>query len=611
LNLSRTHPGGAQRLLGLLEQGIVVMATAAVAALASLAGFTILERLWYAGRVLPGVTIEGQSLTGLNQAQVELALGDSLSFPSTGHIVLYDGVQTWELTPAELGVVMDIPSMAHQALNVGRQGSLGERIAEQYDAWFAGSEIAPIVIFDQRAGAARLSRIASIIDRPTLEAGLKIDGLTVIAEPGQVGRHLQIQATLDQLQPAIAQMHDAVAALVINEEAPRILDASQDAVLAQQALNQPLRLTAEAADPLELSPQSLAEMMRFTPTGSGKQAHYQVELDPASLSAQLEPLAPDLARRPENARFIFNDDTKQLDLLKPAVIGRQLDVAASIQAANAAIAAGQHEAPLAFITTDPVVGDRATAAELGISETVSVVSTYFAGSSPERIHNIATASGAFHGLLIAPGETLSMADILGDISLDTGYAEALIIYGDRTINGVGGGVCQVSTTLFRAVFFGGYPIVERNPHAYRVGYYEEGPNSPGPGLDATVFVPLVDFKFTNDRPYWLLMETYIYGNQLLWKFYSTSDGRAVNWDSKSSNKVDAPKPLYKENDDLPKGEIKQVDYQADGLDVVVHRTVSRDGEILYKDTIKTHYLPWRAIYEYGPDTKLPKGAQTK
>ena len=201
----------------------------------------------------------------------------------------------------------------------------------------------------------------------------------------------------------------------------------------------------------------------------------------------------------------------------------------------------------------PPVADQATAEELGISEAVSVVSTYFNGSSRERIQNIPTASSAFHGLLIPPGETLSMGDVLGDIGLDSGYAEALIIYGDKTIKGVGGGVCQVSTTLFRAVFFGGYEIVERHPHAYRVGYYEQGPGSPGPGLDATVFVPLVDFKFRNDTPYWLLMETYIYGNQLLWKFYSGSDGREVTWSSQRSNKVDAPKPLYKENGDLQRG----------------------------------------------------------
>jgi len=159
---------------------------------------------------------------------------------------------------------------------------------------------------------------------------------------------------------------------------------------------------------------------------------------------------------------------------------------------------------------------------------------------------------------------------------------------------------------------GGFEIVERYPHAYRVGYYEQGPGSPGPGLDATVFVPLVDFKFTNDTPNWLLMETYIYGTQLLWKFYSTSDGRQVQVSGpRISNEVDAPEPLYKENSDLEEGEIEQVDYQADGMDVVVTRTVTRDGQVLHEDVIKTHYLPWRAIFEYGPGTELPEDAITE
>jgi vancomycin resistance protein YoaR len=204
-----------------------------------------------------------------------------------------------------------------------------------------------------------------------------------------------------------------------------------------------------------------------------------------------------------------------------------------------------------------------------------------------------------------------MADVLGDISLDKGYAEALIIMGNRTIKGVGGGVCQVSTTLFRTVFFGGYQIDERYPHAYRVGYYEQGPNSPGPGLDATVFAPLVDFKFTNDSDHWLLMETYLYSNSLEWKFYSAKDGRVVSWETTGArNVVNAPEPLYKENPDLPQGKIKQVDYQADGADVTVTRTVLREAQVLHNDVIRTHYLPWRAIYEYGPGTELPEGAKT-
>ena len=143
-----------------------------------------------------------------------------------------------------------------------------------------------------------------------------------------------------------------------------------------------------------------------------------------------------------------------------------------------------------------------------------------------------------------------MAANMGDVTLDNGYAEAWIIYGGRTIKGVGGGVCQVSTTLFRTVFFSGFPIIERHPHAYRVGYYEQtsnGHNDDLAGLDATVYVPMVDFQFVNDTPYWLLMETYYNAaaRRLTWKFYSTKDGRTIQWNTTGLRDiVEPPDPIY-------------------------------------------------------------------
>jgi vancomycin resistance protein YoaR len=474
------------------------------------------------------------------------------------------------------------------------------------------------LIFDERSSADYLNGLAGQIDRPTIEAGALINGRQVQVTAGQVGRRLDVAATLDSLAVATAGMTDAVIDLPVRETPPAILDASAQAEVARQLLSQPFSLAADGAGPWVFEPEELAALIRFRRVEDGGTARLVVGLDEAVLIPMLTELVPQLERSPDNARFIFNDDTRQLDLLRPAVIGRSLDVPASLDAIQQAAGSAQHDVPLAFQTRAPAVGDDATAESLGITENVLNASygiqgaaTYFSGSSPERIQNITTAAAEFHGVLVAPGETFSMSDYLGDISLDNGYAEALIILGNRTIKGVGGGVCQVSTTLFRAAFFGGYPIVERHPHAYRVGYYEQGTGSPGPGMDATVFLPLVDFKFTNDTPYWLLMETYIYGNQLLWKFYSTSDGRTVSWSSDRDNEVKAPETLYRENEDLPEGKIVQVDWAAKGLDVVVNRTVQRNGAVLSEDRIKTHYLPWRAIYEYGPGTQLPEDANVE
>jgi vancomycin resistance protein YoaR len=596
---------------------LTLLGLASLAALVlGLGLFVCGARVVYAGRPLPGVRVGGVDVSGQSQAMIAAIAAQSLTYPQTGLIVLHDGERVWAARPEELGLAIDPSATSAEAVAIGRRGAWSRQLREQFAAWGQGVSVPPVVLLDEGRAAAYLAGLAQAIDQPAVEASLSLDGLDVVIHPGQVGRALDIPMTLEVLRPSLTGLSDADLPLVVRESPPRILDVSQQAALARRILSAPLTLTAEGAGPWVFQPGELAPRLRFEVVDSSGSETLQVGMDPQALADFLLPLAPSLERKPQNARFIFNDDTRKLDLLAEAVTGRALDLAATLQAVNTGLRNGQHEIGLAFKVEEPAVRSDATAEQLGITENVVSATTYFSGSSPERIQNIKTAAAEFHGLLVAPGETLSMADHLGDISIDSGYAEALIIYGNRTIKGVGGGVCQVSTTLFRAAFFGGYPIVERYPHAYRVLYYEQGPgekgnpNRPGPGLDATVFVPLVDFKFTNDTPSWLLMETYVYGESLLWKFYSTSDGRTVEWSSSGPKNVkEAPEPLYRENDELKKGKIKQVDYEADGMDVTVYRTVRRGGEVLYDDVIKTRYLPWRAIYEFGPGTDLPDDAK--
>jgi len=608
---SQTHQVKKPSLL-LRAHPLTMIALGAAAALtAGLFLLTIGLRLAYQDRAFPGVSFAGQSLTGMEKSEIRSLLQGEFSFPDSGLVVLrYEG-QTWVATPQEIGFQVDTETMTTQALAIARQNGVLQRLVDQWKIWLLGESIAPIAVFDQTTASAYLQEIASDIDQPLVEANLIIEGVDITMHPGQVGRRLDIPSTLEALQEPLSKLQDADLDLPIILSPPLVLDASAQVKRAEAILREPLVLTAEEDETWRYEPQALASMLRFSQVETSHGTTYEVVLDFHALAAVLNPLVSELQREPQNARFIFNDETRELDLLQSAVDGRSLDIAGTIDAIHESLEDGDHTVPLVFSVTSPDVSDDATAAQLGIDEQVVVVSSYFSGSDDARVQNIATAAGAFHGLLVPPGDSLSMAEILGDISLDQGYAEALIIFGDRTIKGVGGGVCQVSTTLFRAAFFGGYPILERHPHAYRVGYYEIGSTSPGPGLDATVFVPVVDFKFTNDRDSWLLLETYIYGSQLVWKFYSASEGRSLEWDSHLSNEIEAPKPLYRENPDLPEGEIEQIDWEADGLDVLITRSVFRDGDLFFEDTFETHYLPWRAIYAYGPGTKLPKDALTE
>ncbi len=614
----RTATFPSQNTRSFAEQALVALALGFALFMALVMIFIAGTQIWFAGRIIPGVTVGGVAIGGMTPAAATSAINEAITFPQNGRILLQDGQNGWIAKPQELGLFLDPGASAQAAFKVGRQGGLFRRLTDQFNAWYRGASLPPTLVFDQRLAYQYLINISQQINRDVSEASLSISGTEVVVRSGEIGRSLDIDATLALVSAQVQTLQDGLVPLVVRETPPVILDASEQAEVARRILSQPLTLTmpegmsAQGA-PWVFDQPMLASMLAIERVKDGDGETYQVGLNSQALISFLSNLAPDLQTYPVNARFIFNDDTRQLDLLEHAVIGRTLDVEASLRAIQDGIKNGQHEIPLVFQINEPPATDTTTAEQLGITEAVSVESSYFYGSDKSRVQNIQAAASRFHGLLVAPGETFSMANALGDISLDNGYAEALIIVGNQTIKGVGGGVCQVSTTLFRTAFFGGFPIVERHAHAYRVYYYEKVAgnrvDTSLAGLDATVFVPLVDFKFTNDTPYWLLMETYVNpsNSSITWKFYSTSDGRTVEWKTSGvTNRVPPPEPLYKENPDLAQGEIKQVDWAAEGADVVVERTVYRNGQVYLSDVIRTHYQPWQAIYEYGPGTEIPE-----
>ena len=578
--------------------------------------WTLGYQLVYAGRIFPGVSVAGVDLSGMAPSDAALKLNQALSFSTTGKVLFRDGEKAWVATPAQLGMVFDPSSSAVTAYKLGRSGGLFGALAGQIRAGGAGVSVPPVIVFDQRVAYQYLSQISTQVNQPLMEASLKLEGTNVVTQPGQVGRDLKIDATLVYLAAQLQTFSDGEVPLVVQELQPQLLDVSAQADTARQILSQPLTLTVPNANgtdsgPYIYNPEVIANLVIAQRVQNGDQQSVQVILNPRGLRDLLVPVKTQVDRFPSDAKFIFNDQTLQLDVMQESSVGREMDIDASIKAINEAVARGEHTVSLVVNEAQPRVAATATGQELGITQLVWSETSYFYGSSSERMQNIEAAARQYHGLLVAPGETFSMGEHLGDVSLDNGFAEALIIYGGRTIKGVGGGVCQVSTTLFRAVFNAGFPIVERTPHAYRVSYYEQnaggGVDPRLAGLDATVYFPLVDFKFTNDSPYWILMETYMGSSSLTWKFYSTSDGRSVTYDTSGpTNVVTAPSPLFEENPELNKNEMKQVDWAANGADVNVTRTVWKNGAVFFQDTVTTHYEPWQAICQYGPDSKKPE-----
>ena len=236
----------------------------------------------------------------------------------------------------------------------------------------------------------------------------------------------------------------------------------------------------------------------------------------------------------------------------------------------------------------------------GIKELIGSGESYFRGSIAGRVHNVALAASRINGVLVKPGETFSFNQAVGDISAATGYKQAYVIKSGRTVLDDGGGVCQVSTTLFRAILDAGLPITERHAHSYRVGYYEQGGWKPG--FDATVYSPTYDLKFTNDTNHYILIQakTDTANTHLTFELYGTKDGRQVSispvklWDSKP-----APPDLIQDDPTLPNGTMKQVDWAAPGLKATFNYTVTKDGETHFEKNFYSNYIPWQAVFLKG------------
>lgn len=239
--------------------------------------------------------------------------------------------------------------------------------------------------------------------------------------------------------------------------------------------------------------------------------------------------------------------------------------------------------------------------DLGIKEALGEGESFFFDSIPSRVHNIGLAVSYLHGVVIPPGEVFSFSDKVGSISAETGYQQAYVIKDKKTVLEDGGGVCQVSTTLFRAALNSGLPIVERQPHYYRVSFYEQGGYPPG--IDATVYPPSPDFKFKNDTSAYLLIQASLdkTKKRLAFTIYGTSDGRTAEVEKPIiHSRTPAPEPTYIDDPTLPSGVVKQRDQAHPGAKVSFKRKVwFADGQLKEEREFWSNYVAWPAVFLRG------------
>lgn len=290
-----------------------------------------------------------------------------------------------------------------------------------------------------------------------------------------------------------------------------------------------------------------------------------LEVNYKKLNDLLAALAPAINQDAVNARVEFSEKDKKVNEFSLPQNGQKLNIEKSATEVARALAAGRITAYLTVEKITPAITANSLQ-RLGITALLAKGESDFKGSSPSRINNIKVGSAKFQGLFIKPGEEFSFNSVLGDISDKTGYQYELVVKNKKLVPEYGGGLCQVSTTLFRAAVLSGLPILERRPHSLPVKYYNPQ------GFDATIYPGASDLRFTNDTPKDILIQTKIKGTELIFEIYGSEDGRKVE--------IDGPK-VTEEN---PDGSIKTV---------LTRKITLSDGSVkenYFKSDYKSPYL---------------------
>lgn len=288
---------------------------------------------------------------------------------------------------------------------------------------------------------------------------------------------------------------------------------------------------------------------------------YSLSLDDSKISGFVKDTARKINKDPENAKLkIENGKVSTFSLSSPGI---KLNEEKSTEIITAYLIQKEYTEPIRLdfekikpeISTDSIDN-------LGITELIGEGRSNFKGSPKNRIYNIKVATNRFNGTLIKPKEEFSFVKVLGEVDGEHGYLPELVIKKDKTEPEFGGGICQVSTTAFRAAINTGLEITARRNHVYPVSYYNPQ------GMDATVYVPRPDLRFINDTPNYILIETKIDGTELIFNFYGTNDGRKIN--------IIGPKILEKNPDGSMKATFTQ-------------QILGKNDELIREDVFNSSY----------------------
>ncbi len=555
-------------------------------------GFTAYSLIFH-NKVYYGLRTGSLTFAGQDQAQVTGRVKSAAADFLGQDIDLNYNDKTYRLKAAEISLAYNPESTAQNIFSYARGNSLN-------DYWLRLRAIIvhqtqpAVYSYDQEAFKAKMDNIAKDLDQPEKDYTLGISGGQVTLLTARApGRRLDRDKLKSDVFSCFDQIKNINIALVVRDKLPQVsLESAQQAKRAAESILADGSLTLTYRNQqFTLDVNTLGSWIITKPDGS----NLLVDFDRDKINSYLLTISPLINTQPHDANLAVVNGV--VTVTQASSDGISVDYDATIGKILALLRSridgvGQPNAQtlaISYTIGKPSITQE-TLSSLGLKDLISSGTTSFTGSPKNRVSNITVGARLISGALIKPGDTFSALSRLGKIDASNGFLPELVIKNNKTVPEFGGGLCQVSTTLFRAALNAGLDIVARQNHSYRVSYYE-----PPVGMDATIYDPAPDFKFKNDTSGYILIQGKVVGNNITFEFYGTKDDRTISMTAPVISNITPPDPPIMENTDtLPAGETKQTEKAHDGATASFVYTVVLNGQQLHKNTFVSHYVPWQA-----------------
>ncbi len=588
------------------------LGVAGAAALVGLALVLVLltVRATHAERIFPALAVADVPVGGMSFGSAAAVIVDRANTIESSSITVTHGDRSWSSTLRDVGVSVDEEEAFARAVRYGREESALRRLRSTAGLVRSGEQIALPITLDHQQLDGWFDAIDRDLGTPPRNATVEVQGANVVIVPEVDGSVVDRPRARAEIESRLQSLKPIAIELPVSTEIARVravdLEPARDLLL--RAMSHPVQVS-NAGGLWTLPPTDIATFLTqgVAPNEDGSRA-IRLGLDREAMAIWLEErLGTAIEREPVDAEVGWDGD--QLVSVVPSVDGVRLDAAKLAELVEGRFfgEGGTVEAPLTYIK--PKI-DSGNLEMLGITTFLGSGQSNYSGSSDGRATNVAVGASLLNGTLIPPWGEFSFNQAIGGwISEDKGFVEAQVIDGERIGQDIGGGICQVSTTVFRAAYLAGLPVTEWWPHRFRIGFYEY--DGWEPGLDASILQPTedpatwADFKFENPSDTWMLVESWTDGVNVVVNIYGADLGYQVESTGPEwGDKTQMLRPQEVVDDELDPGTVMLSQVAGIGEELSHYRVVrDRNGDLLWERSFYTKYFPRGDVWKVSPDMK--------